>query len=131
MSWKMFNDYRKSELSEEEVKEAIQYPEGFERPKSYEKECKGGPRPCPLVGCEANNFLWVGKRGDIYKTWPDKEPEDVDPKLSCAYDVADRDQSPEKPLPFEELAEALNLTRSGAQVSCQRIIDKLKLKVIP
>lgn len=67
--------------------------------------CRGGPRPCALVGCPANNYTSRTPRGALKLTWPNLEPWEVDPKLSCALDIADRGGAGVK-----TVAAALNLT---------------------
>jgi hypothetical protein len=55
----------------------------------HRDECRGGPRPCPLVGCVYNNYLTVLSGGTIRINRRDLQPEDVSKKTSCALDVAD------------------------------------------
>lgn len=52
-------------------------------------DCASVPRPCPFVGCRHNTFLDVNGVGEIRLNAGDKEPDEVDPALSCALDVAD------------------------------------------
>lgn len=69
-------------------------------------ECQSGPRPCPLVGCLYNNYLDVREGGTIRLTYPDRLPEDVPKKESCALDVAESG-----PHTLDEVASILGLTR--------------------
>jgi hypothetical protein len=50
-------------------------------------ECRGGPRPCPLISCRWNLYLDVEPNGAITLNFPDREPEDM--VHSCALDIAE------------------------------------------
>lgn len=52
-------------------------------------ECADVPRPCPYVSCSMNTYLDVDDRGRIRINATGLEPDEVDPALSCALDVAD------------------------------------------
>ncbi len=69
-------------------------------------DCRGGPRPCPLVTCPYNNYLDVDRWGNLKLSHPGRSPEEVPPGESCALDVADQG-----PHTLEEVADILGLTR--------------------
>jgi hypothetical protein len=75
---------------------------GFSR-----KDCIGGPRPCPLVGCPFNNYLEVSPTtGHIRIAHGEREPEDMPPDESCCLDMADHG-----PQTLEHVGAVLGLTR--------------------
>lgn len=92
-------------LSRRELERGLrEYPEPAVRPKCR-AECRGGPRPCPFVGCRYNLFLDVAEaNGSIKINFPDLEPCELGE--SCALDVADRGGAT-----LEEVGELMNLTR--------------------
>ena len=70
-------------------------------------ECKGGPRPCPLVGCKYNLFLQVNpETGTMRLQFPDREPWHMPSDRSCALDVAD-----EGGASLEHIGNIMNITR--------------------
>ena len=83
---------------------AVQQPEPPWRPRTR-AECPK-VRPCPYVGCRLNTYLQVLPRSGKVKACHDCEPWEVDPRLSCALDVAERGQHL-----LEEVGEALGITR--------------------
>lgn len=103
-------------LTDQERDDWVERPPGMPRPSEMKREdCKYGPRPCPLVSCRHNNYLSDTDVGTIILTWPDKQPEDVDPRYSCALDVSERGQTAEKPMTFRELATVLDMTYQAIQ----------------
>lgn len=70
-------------------------------------DCIDVPRPCPFVGCEYNNYLDInGDNGSLKINFPDKEPWEIEPRGSCALDVAD-----EAGCTLEEVGTILNVSR--------------------
>ena len=126
---------RLPKLTEQEIAERIPVPD-VPFPKDMQKgDCcyPGAPRPCPLVSYKWNNYLTVSDVGTIILTWPDKQPEDVDPKKSCACDVMERGQTEDEPLEMREIAEVLNCTKQnvdliikGAREHGARILRRIR-----
>lgn len=114
------------QLTAEEIANAIPYPDDADRPTNYERDCMGGPRPCPFVSCEKNTYLSVGIGGAINLTWPDKQPEDVDPEWSCVEDIARRGQTFDAPMEFKDVAKGLGIKTSGAQGLCMQAQEHAK-----
>ena len=70
-------------------------------------ECKGGSRPCPLVGCKYNLFLQVNpETGTMRLQFPDREPWHMPADRSCVLDVAD-----EGGASLEHIGGIMNITR--------------------
>lgn len=67
-------------------------------------DCRGGPRPCPLVSCASNNYVSRTPGGAAKLTFPHLEPWEVPKNLSCSLDIADRGAT------VKTVAKALNLT---------------------
>lgn len=66
--------------------------------------CANIPRPCPYVRCSMNNYLTTSN-GVVQRAYPNLEPWEIDPKWSCALDVADRGGAT-----VEEIGRAINVT---------------------
>jgi len=94
-----------------------------ERP-LHRSECKGGPRPCPLVGCPYNNYLTVNQYGIIRLSHKQREPEDVPPSDSCVLDVADSG-----PQTLERVGEILGLTRERIRQIEMHIVAMVRKKL--
>jgi|GEM_PF-3304540 len=90
------------------------------RPKTR-GDCENGIRPCPHVSCKHNLYLDVKDGGNIIMNFPELEPDEMDPELSCALDVAGREG-----LTLEEIAAALNVTRTAVQSIETLSIGKLQ-----
>lgn len=95
-----------SRLSQEELQiAALLYPErSYWRPKTR-GDCQNVDRPCGYTTCRFNMYLDTNEKGSIIFNFPDVEPWDMDPKRSCALDMADH------PRTLEEVGEAFNVTR--------------------
>ena len=87
----------------------------------WREECRGGPRPCPIVGCEFSTYLGVdGDTGAIeyYHLRPDRTPMDVDEayadgRASCYADLIE--EYPEGvPLEIGAAAFGVNFQRASA-----------------
>lgn len=83
-------------------------------------ECRGGPRPCPLVRCRYNLYLDVTRHGSIRLNFPSREPWDMPSHLSCALDVADRG-----PAILDVVGLATNLTRERSRQIAKEAARKL------
>lgn len=68
-------------------------------------DCRGGPRPCPLVSCSYNLYLDRTSSGAVKLAFPNLEPWEIPKTRSCALDVADRGGAGTK-----YVAKAMNLT---------------------
>jgi len=69
------------------------------------EDCANVPRPCPWVACRGNLYLDVSDNGSIKLNFPHLAgPEEMDPRRSCCFDVAD-----EGGIPLEEVGKAMNL----------------------
>lgn len=88
-------------------------------------DCADVPRPCPFIGCKYNNYANLTPSGALKPTWPNLEPWEVNPELSCALDVADRGGAGMK-----TVATATNLTEERIrqeQVSGFRTLRKKRV----
>jgi hypothetical protein len=91
-------------LTREERRNAVEYPDDIERPKTR-GECENGERPCPFVSCKWHLYLHVNPTsGSIHLTYPTLEVDEI--AETCALDIADRGGSV-----LEYVADVLNLTR--------------------
>lgn len=95
----------KVSMDERARAEALHPPAPVERPRTRE-ECRGGPRPCPFVGCKHNMYLDINPAGTIKLNFPELEPWEVPEEDSCAIDIAERG-----PLTLEEVGVKMNFTR--------------------
>ena len=98
-------------------KSAKEFPEPVYHPKER-SECRGGPRPCPLVGCKWNLYLDVSEKGTIKYNFPDLQPEDM--QVSCALDVIEAGMTSAL-----DIAAYMNLTREGVRLLELRAKAKL------
>lgn len=83
-------------------------------------ECADVPRPCPFVGCRFNTYLDVGDTGDVRLNSP-LEPNEVDPAMSCALDVADDGGAS-----LRDVGRVLSMTRERARQIEARALDRMK-----
>lgn len=83
-------------------------------------DCEAIERPCPFVGCRYNNYLHVNGL-NVKLTWPDLEPDEVDPEKSCALDVADRGGAS-----LYDVGEIMRLTRERARQIEGDAVRKIK-----
>lgn len=67
-------------------------------------ECANVPRPCPFVSCKYNNYLHV--EGDRLKIPSSVDPDEVDPRTSCALDVAEYEGAT-----LDDIAHAFGVSR--------------------
>ncbi len=91
----------------------------------FRSECKGGSRPCPLVGCRYNLYLNVLESGTIQFAHPGRDPEDVPEDESCSLDIADRVENGE--LTLDTLGKLFRLTRERIRQIESTALLKLKL----
>lgn len=95
--------------------------EGGGDPLPTRAECRGGPRPCPLVRCSQNLYLEVNPQsGSIKLNFPDKEPWEMGE--SCALDVGERGG-----VTLETVGELLGLTRERIRQVEARALRKLRI----
>jgi hypothetical protein len=87
-------------------------------------DCIDGPRPCPHVGCPANNYLTITSKGNLKLTHGNREPEDVPPGDSCCLDVTDQG-----PQTLERVAEIMGLTRERIRQIERTALEKIKSHV--
>ena len=107
-------------IVQEQPELALEPVPDHDRP-AWREECRGGPRPCPLVGCVYSTYLGVdGDTGDIeyYHLRPDRVPMDVDEayadgRASCWADLIE--EYPEGvPLEIGAAAFGVNFQRAQA-----------------
>lgn len=67
-------------------------------------------RPCVFVGCSSSLFLDVEADGSIRHNFPDLEPDAIDPRRSCALDIADEGGGT-----LEDIGQLANVTRERIQ----------------
>lgn len=89
------------------------------------EECRGGPRPCPLVRCRQNLYLDVTAIGSIRMNFPDREPWDMPPAASCALDIAERGAAT-----LEEVGCALNITRERARQLIPGAVRQVRVRLV-
>lgn len=87
------------------VLEDVPDPGELARPRTR-GECAEGVRPCPYVACRHNLFLDVDSDGSLRFNFPDLEPDAVDPRRSCALDIADEGGGT-----LEDISQLANVTR--------------------
>ncbi len=87
-------------------------------------ECRGGPRPCPLVGCVYNNYLTILSGGAIRINKKGVEPEDASKKTSCALDVADAGEHT-----LDYVGEILGLTRERIRQIEVEAVSKVRTEL--
>jgi hypothetical protein len=95
------------------------YPETPERPKTR-GQCPGY-RPCPWVGCQYNNYLYIDDRGHLHTKMAVEEPWQSDPFTSCALDLTARHG-----MKLDEIGEAMNLCRERIRQIEEKALRKLK-----
>jgi len=86
-------------------------------------------RPCPYVSCKYNTYLDVTPKGSIYFTWPDINPDEVSPELSCVLDMADSGGAYDE-LQLRMIGAALNCTRERIRQIESRALARLKLHLL-
>ncbi len=88
-------------------------------------ECVDGPRPCPWVSCRYHLYLDINEgTGSIKFNFPDKEIWEME--HTCALDVAESGEST-----FEEIGQALNLTRERIRQLTNEIVDSIYERIFP
>jgi len=94
------------------------------RPKTR-SDCRSGPRPCPWVSCRYHLYLDVNRdTGTIKFNFPDKEIWELE--CTCALDLAEDGE-----LTFEQIGNALNLTRERIRQMTTEIIDRMYEEMFP
>lgn len=86
-------------------------------------ECRGGPRPCPLVGCLYNNYLEIRIIDGVPRIkilHPERQPEDMPPADSCTLDVADSG-----PQTLDRVAGIFGLTRERIRQIEVRLLARI------
>lgn len=83
-------------------------------------ECVDVPRPCPFVGCRYNTYLDVSGTGEI-RLNSALEPDEVDPALSCALDVADDGGAS-----LRDVGRVLDVTRERARQIEDRALQRMQ-----
>ncbi len=68
--------------------------------------CADVPRPCPHVGCRHHLYLDVKPGSGLVLNHPGREPDDLDERLSCSLDIAERGA-----LNLDEIGVLLNVSR--------------------
>ena len=94
-----------------------------DRPR-FREECRGGPRPCPLVGCPHNTFLNITSTGRIQLAHGKRNPEDMPPDESCSLDVADSG-----PQTLSRVGEIMGLTRERIRQIETKCLEKIRKTV--
>ena len=84
-------------------------------------DCVDGPRPCPWVGCRHNTFLDVSAKSGALTLNHGLEPDEVDPRLSCALDVAERGGAG-----VELIGGAMGFTRERARQIEEKALRKIQ-----
>jgi Sigma-70, region 4 len=86
-------------------------------------ECRGGPRPCPWVGCAHNNYIKEIRDGKIIRTVPGSAPEEADPMTSCRLDLQESGG-----LTLKEVSEAYGVSRERGRQIQNQALDNLRRK---
>jgi hypothetical protein len=84
-------------------------------------DCADVPRPCPYVGCRYNTYLDVSGTGEVRFNAPGVEPDQVDPAMSCALDVADDGGAS-----LRDVGRVLGFTRERAPQIESRARDRMR-----
>ena len=84
-------------------------------------DCRGGPRPCPLLSCRWNLYCDVSKQGGLKLNRPDLEPWEMPPGASCVLDAADAGG-----LTLEDVGELMNLSRERIRQIEAAALSKLR-----
>jgi hypothetical protein len=112
-----------------ELSDKVDWPAGVTRPRTR-GECRGGPRPCPFVGCRYHLFLEVVSSGHALRLPRGLAvpPEALPPEASCALDLAEA--RADEGYTLEEIAELLGVTRERVR-QVQDIALRKMLKRLP
>lgn len=94
------------------------------RPKSR-SECRGGPRPCPWVGCRFHLAIDVKANGAIVRNFPGRDFDEI--PQTCALDVADA-ADPDG-ITLTEVGMMLGLTRERTRQLVMMAIQSLRQHV--
>jgi len=98
--------------------------EHYARP-TTRQDCEDSARPCPWVSCRYHLYLDVNSEtGTIKVNFPTVELWEL--PYSCALDLAD-----ERELTFEEIGQALNLTRERIRQLTGDILSKVHHRLFP
>lgn len=93
----------------------------YDRPQTR-ADCARIPRPCPYIACKYNLYLDVSETGSIILNFPHLQPHQMNPKQSCALDLAERG-----PMTLEDIAVVTNLTRERIrQVELKALIRRAR-----
>ncbi len=97
---------------------------GLERP-GCRSDCQDGPRPCPWVSCRYHLYLDINAgTGSIKFNFPELEIWEME--HTCALDLAEEGEST-----FEEIGQAINLTRERIRQLTNEIVDNLYERIFP
>jgi hypothetical protein len=92
---------------------------------SCRADCANGPRPCPWVSCRYHLYLDINAdTGTIKFNFPEREIWEME--HTCALDLADAGE-----LTFEQIGDALNLTRERIRQMTNAIVDQLYERIFP
>ena len=91
------------------------------------EECRGGPRPCPLISCPMHLWSDVTRTGGLKLNFPDREPWEMPEHESCAVDVADAGGAT-----LDRVGVLINLTRERVrqlqEMALGRFLAELKAR---
>lgn len=88
-------------------------------------DCADGPRPCPWVSCRYHLYLDINQAtGTIKINFPESEIWELE--STCALDLAGEGEST-----FEEIGQAINLTRERIRQLTNEIVDNLYEQIFP
>lgn len=89
------------------------------------EDCKGGPRPCPIIHCPSNLYGHFTPAGAYKVAFPHREPWEMPPDESCSLDVADAHDERE-PKTLEEVGRLMNHSTVRTQQIEQDAFRKLR-----
>jgi len=88
-------------------------------------QCRGGPRPCPFVGCRYHLYLtqqeWRGKN-TVLVNFPGKEPWEI--PETCSLDVAERGE-----VDTREIGKLMNLSKTMILNLIERALLRMYIKL--
>lgn len=105
-------------LMREERVNAIEYPDGIERPRRR-GDCVDGPRPCCFVSCRYHLALEITDVGSLKVVFPDRDPTDI--PETCSLDVADRGGCT-----LDDVGRVMNRTRERIRQLESQALERLR-----